>query len=191
MPNDITGSLIGVSKPRNVKTKVGVKPVTEFQVQTTDGAVLECQHWGTIDENYLGNDVSFTAYEKEYNGKISYTLKESADACFQKAKAVRPTSSSAAGVSVRQAAPAQVKHISVSPASTQIPHNVAVVVPTQPSVAEDMNKVRADAEAIFASDLDYVRKQLGEGSPEVALAQALAAFQAIRATLFIETNRRR
>lgn len=78
MEYTVAGIVLSKQQARGVKTKFGLKQVTDFEVKTTDGA-KKCAYWGVFETDMVNQAVSFNAtYDQKYDqftvkGKIMLT----------------------------------------------------------------------------------------------------------------------
>lgn len=125
------------------------------------GAPVKCSVFGDFNPGIVGEDVEF---EAEYNEKYrNYAVK--GDITVVNSGDSKPAT-----------------------------HTAAVQAQTttarKSTVSTDLDAVREAAQAVFTQDAEFVNRTLGGNPSDEALAIGIQALQAIRATLFIESNRR-
>jgi len=162
---EVSGVVTAILPPR----QVGKCSLHPFVIKQYDGVEINCNSFDDVSSDLVGKDVKFKAdHSEQYNnftvqGKIAEVdgvVTPVADT------AVTGKASGRAAIS--------------APASNL---NVA-------SVHEDLESVREAAESIIKNDVKAVKKLLGKEASADAIALGVQALQALRATLFIEGNKR-
>ncbi len=172
----LEGTKAGVSKGRSWKQY-------RFTVKQESGEVAKCVTFGTFDKDLIGKAVEFDA---EFNSKFSsYSVKGDI------------------------AVVGEGQHESEIPTGTETPapkkrgRKPKVQEQTEPvvqkrTVESDLDSVRDAAEAVITQDVafahralsPYVDKTGGKSVQPSAIATLVQGLQAVRATLFIESNKR-
>jgi len=167
---ELKGTKTGVSNGRSWKRY-------DFTVQKLNGQTANCNTFGTFDKDLIGSTVEF---EAEFNERYSSYSVKGDITVTEGAAPEAPVDPSPAPK--RRGRPKKNGTSKVAPVKVQ-----------QRTVESDLESVREATNAVFETDLEAVNSRLGKYTDEVlsqALAVGVQAYQAIRATLFIEANKR-
>lgn len=192
----VEGTLYRIFEP----SKRGRYRVTDFIVKTQDGTDLKCSSFKAVDSQLLGKTVGFEATVNSYNGKESLTVTRDSELSVL-------GGSESKSVAQVQRETSQQEQVTVSdgitakdaparrgrPRRNEASSAPAVAVSTQTTpistsnpVVADLEAVREASHAIFLNDLQFIQDLV----PKECIGSALQALQAIRATVFIESNKR-
>jgi len=146
----------------------------DFTVKRLTGETVKCNTFGSFDKDLIGMTVAFDA---EFNAKYSnYAVKGEVEV-LEGSETPTPEPPTA------------------TPKKRGRKPKVATppIVVQERTVETDLENVREGALAVFVKDVEAVTEVLSEHSDDVtaqSIAVGVQALQAIRATLFIEANKR-
>ncbi|MFI5405006.1 MAG: hypothetical protein ACHQ1D_00690 [Nitrososphaerales archaeon] len=148
----------------------------DFTIQLSDGRILKASTFGKFDTELVGETVSFDGNYNEKFKNIQVLGDVEADANVE--------------IDATDSVPTPVAPKVTGGGSRTGKSTAPSVVLKQRTPATDLDVVRADAEAVFSQDVAFVTGTLGKNASAEAIATGVQALQAIRATIFIESNRR-
>jgi len=171
----VQGVVIELTGVKNGTSQRGPWKRHDFTVKRLTGETVKCNTFGKFDKDLIGATVEFDA---EFSAKYSnYAVKGEL------------TVSEGVETQTPEAATPTPKKRGRKPKATTSP-----VVVQERTVEADLESVREQAVKVFEHDVENVRNTLQIDTEERVSPQAIAvgvqALQAIRATLFIEANKR-
>jgi len=167
-------------------TKTGTKNGRDwkkyaFTVKQLTGQLAKCNTFGKFDKDLIGETVEFDA---EYNAKFSnYGVKGE----------IEVVESEESSQEVDAGPTEHEPRIPTPKKRGRKPKVKPAVVVQERTVESDLESVREAASLVFKRDLEAVHELLTIHSKDIssqALAVGVQGYQAIRATLFIEANKR-
>lgn len=188
----IEGTVVRKFPTEYGKTNAGKQwSKNKFLVKTLDGRDLFVSTFGNLEASWIGKDVRFGATKyNETNYTLDGELHDAGNLVGSIPEPVQAVTTTPVSTK-RRGRPSKTTEntVQVSP-SVQVE---GLPIPTTTgigSVDGGLESVRDEAEAIVNRDLFFARTQLGEKASAEAQATLVQALQAVRATLFIEANKR-